>query len=365
MAVTVLLAIGASIGACGDHGASPPSGATLNIYSWAAFIGPHTIANFERETGIKVRYDTFESDEMLEAKLLAGHTNYDVVVPSDLFFERDVRVGILRPLDRAALPNVAGLDPDLMRALATHDPGNRYGIPYLWSTTGIAYNVPEVRKRLGSGEFDSWSLLLDPRNAAKLKDCGISVIDSPTDVIASVLMYLGKDPNSRDLDEITAAADVLMKLRPYVRSIVSVGNIVALANGNVCAVLGWSGDMAQARYRALEAGNGVEIRYFIPREGGVVSMNTMAIPADAPHPQNAQKWLNYLMRPDVIAEVTNEVKFPNAVPAALEHVDEQLRTDPAVYPDGETRKRMHALSLMPPDFARRVTRLWVRFRTGR
>src|SRR5271165_467670 len=264
LATTLFSALG--VVACGGHGSPPAAQETLNVYNWTGFIAPDTIANFERETGIKVLYDTYESDEVLETKLLTGHTRYDVVVPSDIFFERLIKAGAFRKLDKAALPNIVNLDPEAMRELAVHDPGNLYGIPYNWYTTGIGYNVDKVRERMGSTELDSWSLLLDPKNAAKLQYCGISMVDSPTDVLSSVLIYHGKDPNSRDVADLNAAVDTLMKIRPFVRTIVSVGNIVDLANGNVCVFLGWAGDVVLARYRALEAGNGVKIHYFIPHE---------------------------------------------------------------------------------------------------
>lgn len=292
--------------ACGGHSSPPAAQETLNIYNWTDFIAPDTVANFERETGIKVLYDTYESDEVLETKLLTGHTNYDIVVPSDIFFERLIKAGALRKLDKAALPNSVNLDPEAMRELAVHDPGNLYGIPYTWYTIGIGYNVDKVRERLGSSQPDSWSLLFDPKNAAKLQDCGISMVDSPTDVLSSVLIYLGKDPNSRDMADLNVA-----KIRPFVRTVVSVGNIVDLTNGTVCVVLGWGSDMVLARDRALEAGNGVKIRFIIPREGGLVGNDVLAIAAGAPHPKNAEKWLNYLMRPKVSADITNAIKYPN------------------------------------------------------
>jgi putrescine transport system substrate-binding protein len=362
LATLCFLAFG--VAACGGHGAPTAAEETLNVYNWTGYVAPDTIANFERETGIKVRYDTYESDEILETKLLTGHTNYDIVAPSDIFFERLIKAGALRKLEKAALPNIVNLDPEIMRDLAAHDPGNLYGIPYVWSTTGIGYNVDKVRERMGSTEFDSWSLLFDGKNAAKLQDCGISMVDSPTDVLSSALLYLGKDPNSRNLADLQAATDTLMKIRPFVRTIVSVGNIVDLANGNVCVVLGWGSDMVLARDRALEAGNGVRIRYFIPHEGSLVGNDVIAIPADAPHPKNAEKWLNYLMRPMVMADITNAIKYPNGNLASLPFVQDAIKNDPALYPPSDTRAKLHTLETMPPDIARLETRLWTKFRTG-
>jgi len=352
-----------SLAACGARG-KPPAAETLNIYSWADYIAPDTVANFERETGIKVHYSTFDTNEVLETKLLTGRTNYDVVVPTDFFFERLKKAGVFRKLDKTALPNSVNLDPDIMQKLAVRDPGNLYSVPYLWFTTGIGYNVDKVRERLGSADFDSWSLLFDPKNAAKLQDCGILIVDSPTDVLSSVLLYLGKDSGSRDPDDLNAAAEVLMKIRPFVRSIDSVGVIGELGSGGLCLILGWSGDIVLARARALEASSGVHIRYFVPREGGLIGADTMSIPADAPHPRNAHIWLNYLMRPEVMAGITNAVKYPNGNRASLAFVQDAIKNDPAIYPDAATRANLHILPATEPELNRLRTRLWTRFRTG-
>jgi putrescine transport system substrate-binding protein len=350
--------------ACGKHGEPSATQETLNIYSWADYIAPDTVANFEHETGIKVNYSTFDTNEVLATKLLTGGTNYDIVVPSDFYFDRLMKAGVFRKLDPTALPNRVNLDPEIMHRLAVHDPKNLYSVPYLWFTTGLGYNVDKVRERLGSTDIDSWSLLLDPKNAAKLKDCGILTIDSPTDVLSSVLIYLGKDPNRADLADWTAAADTLMKIRPFVRAIDSVGVIGDLANGSLCLVLGWSGDVMLARSRALEASNGVKIRYFVPREGGLIGVDMMSIPADAPHPGNAEKWMNYLMRPDVMAGITNTVKYPNGNRASLRFVQDSIKNDPEIYPGTEVRAKLHNLPTMTPEEDRLVTRLWTRFRTG-
>jgi putrescine transport system substrate-binding protein len=349
--------------ACGTQ--KPPAAEqTLNIYTWADYIAPDTVANFEHDTGIQVHYTTFDTNEVLATQLLTGHTNYDIVVPSDFYFTRLMKAGAFRKLDKAALTNSVNLDPDIMQKLAVHDPGNQYSVPYLWSTTGLGYNVDKVRKRLGTAEFDSWSLLLDPQNAAKLKDCGIQIIDSPTDVYSSVLIYLGKDPNSREPADLEAAADALMKIRPFVRTIDAVATIGDLANGNVCLLLGWSGDVTQARYRAIEASNGVKIRYFVPREGGLIEADMMSIPADAPHPENAEKWMNYLMLPKVMAGITNATMYPNGNRASSAFVQDALKNDPAIYPGVDIRAKLHVLPEMTPEQTRLVTRLWTRFRTG-
>lgn len=362
LATASLLA--AAMLASGGCGGGSSNDKTLNVYSWANYIAPDTIANFERETGIKVNYSIFDTNEVLETKLLTGHTNYDVVVPTDVFFERLLKAGVFRKLDKTALPNNVNLDPEFMRTLALHDPGNLYGVPYLWTTTGFGYNVDMIHERLGPGEFDSWSLLFDPKNAAKLKDCGIVIIDSPSDVLFSVLIYLGKDPNSLNPVDLAAAFDTLAKIRPFVRSIEAIGIIDDLANGNFCLALTWSGDVNQARYRALEAGNGVKIRSVMPREGALISIDMIGIPADAPHPQNAEIWLNYLMRPEVIAGISNSVKYPNGNKASLRFIQDVVKNDAAIYPSAETRAKLHPLVAVPPEHSRLVTRLWTQFRTG-
>ncbi len=352
----------ALLAGCG--GKRQPAAEFLNVYSWTDYIAPGTVARFERETGIKVRYDTYESNEVLETKLLTGHTNYDIVIPTDTFFERLVRAGVFQRLDFDALPNRANLDPEIMRRLELHDPGNAHAIPYLWSTVGLGFDRRAVRARLGDEPPDSWSLLFDPAQAAKFKDCGISLIDSPGDVFAAVLVYLGKDPNSRDPADAADAAAVLARIRPFVRSIDSTQYISDLANGSLCLSLGWSGDIMQARDRAREAGSGADIVYLLPREGSMLIVDMMGIPADAPHPRNALTWMNFLMRPDVIAEITNHVKYPNGNAAATPLVDAALKRDPAVYPDTAARGRLRALLAEPPEFSRLQTRLWTSFRTG-
>jgi putrescine transport system substrate-binding protein len=353
-----------SLTACGGHTGAGASDKTLNVYNWAGYIAPDTVANFERETGIEVHYSTYESNEISETKLLTGHSNYDVVTSADAFFERQLHASVFRKLDKTALPNSVNLDPEILQKLAVHDPGNLYAVPYLWTQAGLGYNVDKVRERLGSAKPDSWSLLFDPKSAAKLKDCGIMIVDSPEDVLPSVLIYLGKDPNSRDPADWTAAADVLMQIRPFVRSIEAEGIIGDLANGSLCLGLTWGGEVTQARYRALEANNGVKIRYFVPREGAVAGLDMLAIPADAPHPDNAHKWLNYLMRPEVIADISNVLKYSNGNKASLPFVQETIKNDPAIYPDAKTRASLSIETMQPPELKRLMTRLWTRFRTG-
>ena len=259
----------------------------VNVYSWLDYIAPDTVPNFEKETGIKVRFDMYDNNEVLETKLLTGHSNYDVVLPTGAFFERQRLAGIYRKLDKSALPNLANADPDIMRRLAVHDPGNQYAIPYMFTSTGIGYNVDQVRARLGAAIPDGWALLFDPANAAKLKDCGIAIVDSEMDVFQSAMLALGRDPNRFDPADVAAASEALQKIRPFIRYIDPAQYIPDLANNSICVVLAWSGDIEQARSRAGEAKTGVNIVYLVPREGAVMTVDMMAIPADAPHPRNA------------------------------------------------------------------------------
>jgi putrescine transport system substrate-binding protein len=335
----------------------------LNVYSWADYIAPDTVANFERETGIKVQYDTYDNNEMLETKLLTGHTNYDVVIPTENFFDRQLRAGVYRRLDKGALPNLANADPEIMRRLAVHDPGNLYAIPYLWTTTGLAYNVDRVKARLGPSITDSWALLFDPANSEKLKDCGIAVIDSPLEVFQSAMIYLGRDPNRHDAGDLAAASELLRKIRPFIGRI-EPDLIAPMASGDVCLSLAWSGDMETARNRAIEAAKGVHIVYFVPREGALLTVDMMAIPADAPHPRNAHAWMNYLLRPEVTAAISNYIKYPNGNRASLPYLDASIKTDPSIYPDAATRLRLLTNSAVSLDYSRLVTREWTKFRTG-
>ncbi len=356
--------------ACGGHDpgtASAHAGAEdklLNVYSWSDYIAPDTVANFEKETGIKVRYDTYDSNEVLETKLLTGHTNYDVVVPTDTFFARLLHAGVFRSLDMSELPNRSNLDPDILRRMALLDPQNAHAVPYLWSTAGLGYDVDKLSARLGKTPVDSWAIVFDPSNAAKLSDCGISIIDSPSEVIAAALLYLGRDPTSQDPSDAAAAAAVLMKIRPYVRTIDSSNYISELANGSVCLALGWSGDVLQARSRARETANGVRIAYALPQEGSLLETDMMAIPADAPHPHNAERWMNYLMRPQVMAGITNAIKYPNGNLASLEFVAKEIKSDQAIYPSDAARAKLHTQIPASPEFSRLLTSIWTRFRTN-
>jgi putrescine transport system substrate-binding protein len=326
---------------------SPEGEKVLNIYSWSDYIAPDTIANFEKETGIKVRYDTYDSNEVLETKLLTGHTGYDIVIPTGTFFERQLRAGVYRKLDKSQLPNLVNADPDIMRRLATHDPGNLYAVPYMWTTTGLGYDNTKIQARLGKHVPDGWDLLLDPANAAKLQDCGINVLDAPMDVFQSVMIYLGKDPNRLDPADVAAASAILLKIRPYIRTIESEAYMNDLANGSICLALGWSGDIERARSRAKEAANGVNLVYLLPREGALLTVDMVGIPADAPHPHNAELWMNYLLRPDVAAGISNFIHYPNGNRASLAFIRSDIKNDRELYPDESARARLVTPTAVP------------------
>jgi putrescine transport system substrate-binding protein len=336
----------------------------LNLASWGDYIAPDTVPSFERETGIKVNYEIYDNNEVLEAKLMTGHTHYDVVVPTAGFFERQRLAGIYRKLDKAALPNLVNADPATMRLLAVEDPGNLYAVPYMYSVTGLGYNVDQVRKRLGAEVPDSWALLFEASNAAKLKDCGITIVDSPRDVFIAAIMYRGHDPNRFDPADIVAASAILQKIRPFVRYVDPNQHIPDLANGTVCLAFAWAGDIGQARRRALESKTGANVNFFIPREGGLIVVDMMAIPADAPHEHNALLWFDYILRPDVIANITNFIKYANGNAASLPFVEANIRNDRTLYPDERTRERLIPPHSPPLEYSRLMTREWTRFRTG-
>lgn len=340
----------------------------LNVYNWSDYIDPYAVARFTRETGIRVRYDVYDSLEALEGRLSAGRSGYDIVVPtSEPSFARLVRAGALRPIDRTAVPNWSNLDPVLMDRVAAIDPGNRHGAIYLWGTVGLGIRVDRVRAALGPDvPLDNLDILLKPDNAARLARCGIMVMDSPTDVLPSVLRWLGRDPNSNAADDLRAAEQALMGIRRHVRAIIASSSILdALATGEACVALTYSGDVIQAAARAREAGRGVEVGYVMPREGAQLWFDMMAIPADAPNPEDAQRFINFLLQPDVMAGITNHVRYPNAVPASRPLVNEAVRNDPNVFPPAESLAAGFVAGTPARDAERARTRLWSRFKAGR
>jgi len=362
--------------ACGkQETAAPPAAAVpaapvaeekvLNVYNWSDYIAEDTLANFEKETGIKVTYDVFDSNEILEAKLVSGSTGYDVVVPSLTFLARQIKAGVFMPLDKSKLSNYGNLDPEIMAVIANNDPDNTYAVDYLWGTTGIGYNVDLVKKALGKdAPVDSWSLVFDPANLAKLHDCGVYMLDTPSEIIPPVLRYLGEQPNSFDPAVIQKAVDVLTKLRPYITQFHSSEYINALANGDACVAIGWSGDVFQAKTRADEANKGVHVAYNIPKEGAPMWFDMMAIPKDAKHPDNAHQFINYLLRPEVMAGISNYVSYASANKVSLPLVDESLRANPAVYPTPAVQATLFSLAVLPPEVDRLFNRAWTTLKTG-
>jgi len=336
----------------------------LNVYNWSDYVAEDTISGFEERTGIKVNYDVFDSNEVLEAKLLAGSTGYDVVVPSASFLERQIKAGVFGELDRSALTNYGNLDPAIMQRIALHDPDNKYAVPYMWGTTGIGYNEAMVQAALPNAPVDSWDMLFDPEVVSKFADCGVTLLDAPTEVFSAALAYLGKDANSQDLDDLKAAEALLAKIRPYVRYIHSSQQINDLANGEICVAMGWSGDIMIAADRASEAENGVEISYAIPKEGTIIWFDMLAVPTDAPHPGNAHLFINYLLEPEVIAEVSNYVYYANPNVKSTEFVDEEVTEDPGIYPPQEVKDKLFPDLAHEPRYTRVQTRAWTRFKTG-
>lgn len=336
----------------------------LNVYNWSDYIAEDTIANFEAETGIKVNYDVFDSNQVLETKLLTGSTGYDIVVPTNNFLERQITAGVFLKLDKSKLPNLKNMDPTIMDMLAVADPGNDYAIPYMWGTTGIGYDANAIAERMPDAPVDSWDMIFDPEIAAKFADCGITLFDSSTEVMAQVLHSLGLEPTSEDLEDLEKAEDLLMSIRPYIRYFHSSQYLSDLANGDVCLSIGWSGDVFIAQERAIEADNGVDIVYSIPREGAQLWSDNMAIPSDAPHPDNAHKFLNYIMDPQVIAGVTDYVYYANGNAASFDLIDPEITSDPSIYPTDEVKQNLYAIRAHSPAFDRKLTRAWTHIKTG-
>jgi putrescine transport system substrate-binding protein len=335
----------------------------VNLYSWAGYVPPEALQRFEQETGYKVRYDTFDSPEVLETRLLTGGSGYDVVVPSSSVLARAMAAGALRTTGGSALQGFANLDGDLLHKLAQVDPGNQYAVPYTWGTLGLGINVEAVQKRLPGVALNSLDLLFKPEYASKLADCGISLVDSPQEVIGLALHYLGKDPYSRDKADLEAAGALLHQLQPSVQSVANGRQINDLANGSVCLALTYNGDAALAADQARHANKPFEVAYRIPREGTLIWQDSLAIPKDAPHPEAAKAFIEFMLRPDSVAELTNTLYFANANQAATPLVDAQVRNDPDIYPSAEVRARLYADSSMALPDMRQRTRLWTTFRS--
>ncbi|HKE92888.1 MAG TPA: polyamine ABC transporter substrate-binding protein, partial [Povalibacter sp.] len=336
-----------------------------NVYNWSDYIADDTVKNFEEKTGIKVTYDVFDSNDVLETRLLAGNSGFDVVVPSASFLERQIKAGVFQRLDKSLLPNLQNMDPDIMQRVALHDPDNAYAVDYMWGTTGIGYNEAKIRKILGDTPLDSWNFIFDPKLISKFKDCGVSVLDAPDELLKITLAWMGRDPNSQKVEDLKAAEEKLMAIRPYIRKIHSSQYIEDLANGDLCVAVGWSGDVLQARDRAVEANQGIVIKYAIPKEGTIVWFDTLAIPADAKHPKNAHAFINYLMDAQVAAANSNKVNYANPVTASLPMVNDEVKNDPGIYPTPEVKAKLFPSLAYNEEFNRQMTRMWTRFTTGK
>jgi putrescine transport system substrate-binding protein len=337
----------------------------LNIYNWTDYIDPAAVERFQKETGIAVRYDVFDSLETLEAKLLAGHSGYDVVVPSnEPTFSRLIKVGALAPIDRAHVPNWRNLDPALMRQVETSDPGNGHGAIYLWGTTGIGVIPDRVKALAPDAAMDSWDLLFRPENARRIAPCGITMMDSAIDVIPGVLKYLGRSPDSTDPADLAAVERTLMGVRRYIRNFASGGTLEALASGQTCLALDYSGDVIQAQARAAEAKRAMTVRYIAPKEGAQLGFDMLAIPADAEHKDAALAFINFVLQPDVMAAITNKVRYANAVPASRPMIRPELLADTNIFPTPAQMATFFTIGPVPQTAERQRTRMWARFKAG-
>jgi putrescine transport system substrate-binding protein len=336
----------------------------VNFYNWSDYVDPSVLDDFSKKTGIAVRYDTFDSSDTLEAKLLAGESGYDVVVPTGYFLAREIKAGIFQKLDRSKLPNLVNAWPDIATRLAFYDPGNQYAVNYMWGTTGIGYNIKDAQRILGSNAaIDSWSYVFDPDKIAKFKDCGVDLLDSSDDLMPAALHYLHLDPNSSDPADLEKAAALLVKIRPYVRKFHSSEYINALATGEICLAVGYSGDIKQAGKRAAEAKSGIAIGYSIPREGAPLWFDNLAIPSDAPHVAAADELINYLLEPKVAAKNSNFVSYANGDRPGPS-IDKSIAEDRAIYPDAATQTKLFTIIAHDQPTQRLVNRLWTRIKTG-
>ncbi len=377
---TAILALGCSLllSACGGGkpgsgnpsgnppaaGAAAGTGGVLNLFIWSDYLAPNTLSDFEKQTGVKVHVAYFDTNETLETKLLAGSSGYDIVVPTASYFERQIKAGVYLPLDKSKLPNLKNMDPQLMARVAMHDPDNDHGVIYTWGTNGIGYNEKMVKELMPDAPLDSWRLVFDPEVASKIAKCGISVLDSPAEMMRAVLSYLGRDPNSQKPEDLAAAETTLLKIRPYIRNINSSEYIEALANGDLCVAVGYNGDVLQARDRAREANKGIEVKYMVPKEGSILWFDMLAIPKDAPDPDSAYAYMNYIMQPQVIAAITNFKRYANANSASAPYVLPSVKDDPSIYPPPALREKLAVQLADSPEQTRAITRMWQKFKTG-
>jgi putrescine transport system substrate-binding protein len=383
---TAILALGCALvlGGCGSGKSGTPGAAkggeaaiaggekpqtdaaarVLNLFIWSDYLAANTLSDFEKQTGIKVHVAYFDTNETLETRLLAGNSGFDIVVPTASYFERQIRAGVYLTLDKSRLPNLKNMDPQLMSKVALHDPGNAHGVIYTWGTNGIGYNEKMIKELMPDAPLDTWRLVFDPAVASRIAKCGISVLDSPAEMMRAVLNYLGKDPNSQRPEDLVAAEATLTKIRPFIRNINSSEYIESLANGDLCVAVGYNGDVMQARDRAREANKGIEIKYMVPKEGSILWFDMLGIPKDAPDPDAAYEFMNYMMTPQVIADISNFKRYANANLAAQPLVLASVRDDPGIYPTPELRQKLAVQLADTPDQTRAITRVWQKFKTG-
>jgi putrescine transport system substrate-binding protein len=346
-------------------GAAQADNKVLHVYNWSDYIAPDTIANFEKESGIKVVYDVFDSNETLEAKLLAGKSGYDIVVPSNNFLAKQIKAGVYQELDKSKLTNYDNLNKSLLKAVSISDPDNKHAFPYMWGSIGIGYNPDKVKAALGVDTIDSWDVLLKPENLAKLKSCGVSFLDSPTEMLPVALHYLGLPTDTQKKADLKQAEDLFLKLRPSIGYFHSSKYISDLANGNICVAVGYSGDIQQAKSRAAEAGGKVKVAYDIPKEGAGSFYDMVAIPKDAENVEAAYKFMNYLLEPKVMAAITDSVRFPNGNEKATALVDKSITSDPGIYPPADVQAKLYAIADLPAATQREMTRSWTKIKSGK
>ena len=339
--------------------------AVLNVANWTDYIDQKALEEFTKETGIRVIYDTYDSNEILETRLLAGGAGYDIVAPSATFLQRQIKAGVFQKLNKALLPNLKGISADISARLAVYDPGNEYSVPYMWFTTGVAYNTAKIKERLGDKAMDTWDIVFKPENMKKLADCGVYFLDSPEDILAIAAKYAGLSPELRDAAGIRRAAEVVSHVRPYVRKFHSSEYINGLANGDICLAIGWAGDAFQARTRAREAGGGVDVTYVIPREGTLMSIDALAIPKDAPHVAEAHKFIDFLLRPEIAARNTGVTNFANPVSASKSLLPPAVADNKSIYPDDAMARKLFTVSTKEADVQKIITREWSRVKLGR
>ncbi len=367
MGVGLGLVLGAGVALTGPAFAQEK---VVNVFNWSDYIDPTVLEDFTKETGIKVRYDVFDSNEVLETKLLAGKTGYDVVVPSGSFLQRQIKAGIFMPLDKSKIPNLQYAWPEVTDRLAVYDPGNAHAVNYMWGTTGIGYNVDKVKERLGDVPLNTWDVVFKPENISKLKDCGVYMLDGPEEIIPSAMKYLGLDPDSKKPEDIQKAGDLLMTIRPYIKKFDSSGYINALARGDICLAVGWSGDVFQAKTRAEEAAKKtkkppVKVGYQIPKEGALMWFDNFAIPKDAKHVDEALTFINYMMRPEVAAKNSNYISYANGNLASQKFIDKEILDNPSIYPDKDTFSRLFIVTTNEPAVQRVITKTWNTFKRGK